>query len=475
MRRSQHLALAVLVAAGGLAALKADPPAEAKREAPAGPESLARRAWAVMDVVRDKHLLPPARSDMTLTAAKALLTAAKATVPDDLAAKAADATTEARLAALFRDLWPAQADPGLEAAALAGFLKAVPGGAGLQTDAEVKLSEQLRDNRYVGIGIQLAANEKERYPQINNPFRRGAARNAGAKPGDLMVEIDGRDMKGVLDVGKVVGLLRGEAGTTVTVVVRQPGAAETRTLKMVRAVIPIDSVYGYRRSGEDAWDYQVDKAAGIAYVWVSSIKSSTLHELRQVERRLRADGTKAVVLDLRSSMGEGNLHDVALVADGLLDRGLMWTVRGRGDDVKEYRADREAVFRGWPLVAVVVDLIDNGQAACLAALRDNDRVVLVGEPTRNDGIVRSRFPLPDGAGAVTLMTGRVERAGKGRWPLRPDHAVGLDKWQRDAVRKWIFDKQLTELPAGADDRPPADPQLDRAVELLRQTLKDGGK
>ena len=77
-----------------------------------------------------------------------------------------------------------------------------------------------------------------------------------------------------------------------TLVVRQPGSTETRTLKMVRGVIPIDSVYGYRRTSEDSWDYRIDRDAGIAYVLVQSIKSSTLHEPRQVERRLQADGTK---------------------------------------------------------------------------------------------------------------------------------------------------------------------------------------
>jgi C-terminal peptidase prc len=456
------------------------PPAGVKKDADR-PASLAGRVWAVMDVVREHHLDPPARTDMTLAAAKALLKASGADAPDDLARRAAAVTTEAQLAVLFRDLWPAGAGPGdrgikLEAAALGGFLDSIPGRPFVFPEPQVRVNEQIRGNRYVGIGIQITRNEKEQFPQIVLPFRRGAARAAGAKPGDLMVEIDGKSTKGVLDMEKVVGWLRGEEGTTVTVVVRQPGSADTRTLKMVRAVIPFESVLGYRRAADDGWDYRLDRDAGVAYVWVQSVKASTLHELRQVERRLRADGAKAVVLDLRFSEGDGHLHDVTLLADGLLDGGLMWSVRNMDGTATEYRADREAVFRGWPVVALVNGTKDSCQALLLAALRDNGRAVLVGEPTANDGLVRSLFPLPGGTNAVTVVTGRLERAVRDKgWPVRPDHAVTLDKDQGAAVRKWLTDKMLPDLPAGTDDRPPTDPQLDRALTLLRQVLKGEGK
>jgi C-terminal peptidase prc len=501
MWQSKVIAPVVLLAAalgGGFVLLKADtpqpparvstpgapePPAGAKKDGDAtpGPTSLASRVWAVMGVVQEKHLDPPARKDMVLVGAKALLKATGTAVPDDLTRRAAEVTTEAQLAALFRELWPGGAAQGdrdgkLEVAALAGFLDGLPGRPAIHTQAQVKLNEQLRGNRYVGVGVKLAANAKEQFPQIEIPFRRGAARVAGARPGDLILEVDGKSTKGVLDLEKIANWLRGEEGTTVTAVVRQPGSTDARTLKMVRAVIPFDSVFGYRRTSGDAWDYRIDRDAGIAYVWVQSIKSSTLHELRQVERRLRADGVKAVVLDLRFSLGDGHLHDVALVADGLLDGGLMWSVRGKDDQVKEYRADREALFRGWPMVALVNDLQDNCQALLLAALRDNDRAVLVGEPTNNDGLVRSRFELPDGKDALTVLTGRLERAAKDRgWPVRPDHAVALEKEKRAAVLKWLTGKQLPELPAGTDDRAPDDPQLDRALTELHRALKDGGK
>jgi hypothetical protein len=51
--------------------------------------------------------------------------------------------------------------------------------------------------------------------------------------------------------------------------------------------------------------------------------------------------------------------------------------------------------------------------------------------------------------------------------VQPDHLVTLEQSQRAAVERWLRQKELSELPAGADDQPPDDPQLRKAVELLR--------
>jgi hypothetical protein len=54
--------------------------------------------------------------------------------------------------------------------------------------------------------------------------------------------------------------------------------------------------------------------------------------------------------------------------------------------------------------------------------------------------------------------------------VQPDIPLSLDKPQSEAVRKWLSQKELPELPAGTDDAPPDDPQLQKAVELLRAAL-----
>jgi RNA polymerase sigma factor (sigma-70 family) len=436
---------------------------------------LSRRLWNVMDLVDKNHLKPPTREEMILAAMHALLKAAEAPVPAALAQRAAVVAREDQLAVLLRDFWPGAANAAetvtapLARACLDGLYAGVPGKLSYYTPMLFQVDEQLRNNRYVGIGVQLGMDATEKVPCITFAVRRGMALRAGARSGDLLLAVDGKSTRNQPQ-DKVIDWLRGEVGTNVTLTVRQPGAAE-RTLHLTRAIIPMETLYGLRRAGADDWDYVADREAGIAYACVRSVKASTLHELRQLERRLQADGLRALVLDFRNSVCDGDLRHVALVADSLLGGGLLWTVRGK-DTTIPYHSQRNGLFRGWPLLVLMNDQVDTFQSALLAALQDHRRAVLVGEPTKSGGLVRTMVPLPNHEGAVSVISGQLERPAKDRgWPVEPDHVVAMTKAQQEALQKWLLDKELPEPPPVADDRPPEDPQLVRGLALLRAALQ----
>src|SRR5262249_28772822 len=144
-------------------------------------------------------------------------------------------------------------------------------------------------------------------------------------------------------------------------------------------------------------------------------------------------------------------------------------VRDGHGEVREFRADRECLFRNWPL-AVLVDkeLADRVQGSVIAALQDNRRAVVVGEPPQCDGYINAVLPLPESTDSIILRTARMQRAAQGKdWPVQPDHPVALSDAQRAAVLTWLRKKQQPELPAGTEDRPPDDPQFQKAIEVLR--------
>jgi carboxyl-terminal processing protease len=273
---------------------------------------------------------------------------------------------------------------------------------------------------------------------------------------------------------KVVQWLRGEEGTTVEIEVCHPADASARTYRITRAPVPIDTVHGYRRAGEE-WRFRIDTSHPVGYVRLGNITSSTLHELRQAERRLRAEGGRAVVLDLRFSDGGADLHPAQLVAGGLVDRRVLWRVRDARGGLKEPRSGSEALFRDWPMAVLVnAETASTAAQAVVAALQDAGRAIVVGERTRGEGYVNSLLPLPEGRFSLVLRTGRLERSVKGRgWPVEPDHPIALDKAAASAVSRWLQGKRRSELPADAD-RPPEDAQLARAVELLKaRAVKEG--
>jgi C-terminal peptidase prc len=445
-----------------------------RHDAPGKPRPFADRLWTIMDVVRQKHPEPPARDQMLLGAVQALYKATKEPVPDDLKARVARLEKREQLDTLLRDIWPRGADEArsevLQAAVLEGLFATLPGSGVFLPPDQAKAVEAGSANRYVGIGIQLRIHPDLKLPQIVTPVGKGPARKGGIEPDDLILEVDGRSTRDV-PLGKVVEWLRGDEGTSFTIVVRAPDADKSRTLKFTRTVVPFESVLGHRRAPEDGWEFRLSATSPIAYVRLEQLRSSTPHELRQIERRLRAEGARAVVFDLRNG-GGSDFHNGTLVAAALLDGELMWSLRGHEQQVQACHAGHECLFRDWPMAVLINDHVDVTEGAVAATVQDNRRATLVGEPTRVGGFVNSMLQLPDGQGAVSIRTGRLERAAKERgWPVEPDQVVSLTKEQREAVNRWLTAKTRLEKPGSPADRPPDDPQLARAVELLGAALK----
>jgi carboxyl-terminal processing protease len=448
-----------------------------------GPEAAARQLWALTDLVLDNHIDPPSRQQMLLAGTKAFLYAAGVKVPVGLSRRVSGLTSEKELVAFLRSVWPkppegkAVAPAPSEAALVDGLLNSVPGPARLLHGEDLKVTNVLSGNRYVGTGIMIRLDTKSEYAQIVNPVRRGPARLAGARPGDLIVEINGVSAHR-LGLVQIIKTLRGDAGTPVTMVVRQPGSQEKRTLKIIRREIPFDTVLGYRRLSENDWKYRADPDAPIGYLWLKGNTSSTLHELRRTERLLKAEGIRALVIDMRFSTGDGVISNAALVAGAFLDGRELWRFRNAQGRLKEVHSGRDCLFRGWPVVVLVNDaILDMASQMVAAALQDNGRAVLVGEPTKGGGYGNSLINLTPGPDVLMLRTFRVERTGsKPRgWGVQPDHIVKLTPQQRQAVQRWLGEKDLPELPANTTDTPPEDPQLAKALEVLRAALKMASK
>jgi carboxyl-terminal processing protease len=440
-----------------------------------GSKALASLVWTITETVAKYHDKPCPREAMIAAGMEALYLAAKTKSPDDLATRsshvsAADQLTEMLDAVLQKN--PAAAQAKLENAFLYALLASIPGKADLvqqPSKKELAVEEQISANRYVGIGIALMY-LKDECPKVTATILHGAARKAGMKAGDAIESVDGNATKGVPLV-QVIEWLRGPEGSSIKVVVRAPDAAASRTYTMIRDKVPFEHVYGFRRISDEKFDFRVDSEAPIAYVRIGNLSSSSLHELRQFERKIRAGGFRAIVLDLRGNRG-GSLQHAALLCGGLLDGNLMWSVRQqRGAAIQEFHADHECLFRDWPM-AVLIDK-DLGSAASLiaAALHDSGRAELVGEPTNLDGFVKSVIELPGQKESLILATGRVERAKAGQvWPLQPDYLVGQDIKVHTELTKWTHQQETTDETIDPNAKAPADPQLAKAIKILRSEL-----
>ena len=321
-------------------------------------EALAREAQTIIDTVLEHHLDPPTRQEMWLAGTRALLAKVGVTQRPGLSSEISQLTTPAQFAEFTKRLCSDEAvagsalsGPALEQIFIDGVLSAVPGKAALIPQKEFIVQEQLQGNRYVGTGIALGHDEEKKYPQIATLFPGGPMARAGAQQGDLILKIGDRDARS-LSIRDTVDLLRGDEGTVVTLVVGD-AVERARTIFVTRGPVVLATLHGLRRIDDSAQPgNHGNTESSIWYVQVGTINGSTVHDLKNVELEIRRRGARAVILDLRQAEGV-NLHHVTLLADALLDGGLIGRERTQ-HGVHEFRADRECLFRGLP-VALLVD------------------------------------------------------------------------------------------------------------------------
>ena len=258
-------------------------------------------------------------------------------------------------------------------------------------------------------GIGVVVSVRENFPTVVSPIEGSPAWLAGMRSGDQIVKVDGRSAAG-LSIDEAATRLRGPEGTQVTLTVRREGEEDERDVTLERKIIVTHSV-----------PYSFVAREGVGYLRVSSFSENSGPEVRAALARLRADGARSVVLDLRGNPG-GLLEQAVDVAEQFLPKGtLVVQTRGRmrGQDQRYYTAETGAE-RHWPLVM----LVDRGSASAseivAGVLQDLDRALVIGRTTFGKGSVQSVFPLR-GSGAALKLTTALYYTPSGRSIHRTPH------------------------------------------------------
>ena len=266
---------------------------------------------------------------------------------------------------------------------------------------------------------------------VVSPLDGSPAEDAGLRAGDRIVAIDGDSTTGE-SVNSLVFEVRGEAGTDVTLTVERND--ERIDITITRAVIDLQEV-----SAELLDD-------GIGYIRLTSFTDRAPGLFRDSLQSLLDQGAEGIVFDLRGDPGGYIVAAQGIASEFVQSGELLFTVESDGN-VQEWRSEDGLLQSGD--VPVVV-LVDGGSASAseivAAALQEHDRATILGQPTFGKNTVQIWNNLPNGGG-LRLTTDR--------W-FTPDHnSVAPDGVQPDVV-----------VAAPADPSSTADPQLDRAVDIL---------
>ncbi len=367
----------------------------------------------------------------------------------------------------YVDEVPPEQAKGLFYAACKAYLSGLDPYCEFLTPEERRAMEQETQGEFGGVGIVGK-------PTGDGILVRGTrqgdpAWDAGIRAGDLLLSIDGADTR-VEGARDVLHRLRGEPGTAVAVSWRHRDGGGPREATVVRSRIKQDSVVGVAMA---------DAGAGVGYLRIARFQENTAADLKAALARLKADGARSFVVDLRSDYG-GVLPAAVACADCFLDEGVVVVTRSRaGLERPTHLAGRDP---GDVLDAPLVLLVDGNTASAAevlaGALQDYRRAVLVGERTFGKFLVQRIVPLEGKDVAVRLTTARYftpygrtlqrDDARGVRGGLVPDVPATATEAQRRAIAEAVFEEQqgldwvlLPGSPA------PEDPILARAVGLLR--------
>jgi len=371
--------------------------------------------------------------------------------------------------------------------ALQGMLQSLDPHSSFMDEESFTAMREDTAGKFGGLGITIGI--KDSILTVIAPMEDTPAFRAGLLSGDKIIEINDESTTD-LSLSDAVKQLRGDPGTTVEIKIFRPKTQLVKEIEIERAIINVPSIKDRRMLDGD-----------IGYVRMLQFGSDTADDLQAELDVLQKEGAKAFVLDLRSNPG-GLLTSAVEVAQKFLKRGqLIVFTRGRDNRMeRSYRARARKTFPKVPMVVLINPYSASASEIVAGALQDNRRAILVGEKSFGKGSVQSVLP-QDGGTAIRLTTAKYYTPSERvihENGIEPDVVVPMsaENWRNIIVSRnrseeingddsetsadegWV-DGEGVEIPVirttiESDEEIEldnvADPQLDRACDMLRGIL-----
>ena len=257
--------------------------------------------------------------------------------------------------------------------------------------------QQMLNASFGGIGSLITYNQKLKRSMIAEPFEGTPAAKVGLKAGDILMEIDGKDLAGKNNQ-EVSQMLRGAVGTSFKLKVERPdekGGTRPLEFDIVRQtiqtpMIPYDTIFN----------------KNVGYINLSTFSGTPSKDFKKTFLKLKKEGITSLVIDLRGNGGV-RLEEAVEIANFFLPRGkVIVTTKGKTKQASNtYKTLREPLDLDIPITVLVNGATASASEILSGAFQDFDRAVIVGSRTFGKGLVQTTRPLPYG-GVMKLTTSK---------------------------------------------------------------------
>ena len=253
---------------------------------------------------------------------------------------------------------------------------------------------QMSTGKYAGIGSIIRNRKKHDRVTISEPYRNTPSDKVGLRAGDILLAIDGKDVKGMLPA-KVTTMLRGEAGTTFSLKFQRPGEKKPRTVRITRATIKTPAVPYYGMA---------DKETG--YIILTGFTDGAAREVRHALEQIKNQGGRKLIFDLRNNPG-GAINEAVDIVNLFVGKGqkVVYTKGKQKIANHEYLTTTDPVDSIMPVVVMVNQNSASASEIVSGSLQDMDRAVIIGNRTFGKGLVQAIRDVPY-RGQMKLTTAR---------------------------------------------------------------------
>lgn len=319
--------------------------------------------------------------------------------------------------------------------AISGAVKSV--GDPYTTFLKPKDSKRFKENvsgKFEGVGMEIGIRDGQL--QVIAPLEGTPAEKAGILAGDKILKVDGTSTRDIT-IEEAVNLIRGPKGTTVTLTIARESWEEPNPIEIERATIKIPSL---------KWEL---KQENIAYLKLYHFSEKASSDFREAALEILDSPAEKIILDLRNNPG-GYLEVAQGIGGWFLERGKVVAIEDFGPNEKKikFKAKGPGVFVEYPVVVLINEGSASGSEILAGALRDNRGVKLIGETSFGKGSVQEVEDLKGGSSLKVTVA---------KW-LTPDGESITDKGLKPDLE---IEMTTKDYQAGRD------PQLDKAIELIR--------
>ncbi len=291
---------------------------------------------------------------------------------------------------------------------------------------------------YFGIGAYVSMDKNLNLPRITGTIEGSPASSAGFVANDIIYEVDGKSVQG-LTLTEVVGMIRGEIGTSVLIKVFRETDGDYVEIEVTRDKVEAQTVNTTMMDDN------------IGYLGITEFDSVTPQQFINGMQQLRDQGMKALILDLRSNPG-GSLSAVCEIARQILPQGIIVYTVDRDGNREDYTCDGANEI-DIPLVVLVNGYSASASEILSGSIKDYGKGTIVGETTYGKGVVQRIFPFEDGTAVKLTISNYFTPNGNNI------NGIGIEP-----------DVEI-ELDTEAYAKDGSDNQVDKAVEIIKEKMK----